>query len=64
MKTLVMAAAVVGYQSTTTDEVVARLHKDWDADVRAFDAVCEHILHMSDALSDGIVKQFPDRFTR
>jgi len=28
----------------------------------AFDAVYDHILHMSDALSDGIVKQFPDKF--
>ena len=48
--------------STTTDEVVARLNKNWDADVRAFDAVYDHILHMADALSDGIVKQFPDKF--
>jgi hypothetical protein len=48
--------------STTTDEVVARLTKNWDADVRAFDAVYDHILHMSDAISDGIVKQFPDKF--
>jgi hypothetical protein len=48
--------------STTTDEVVARLNKNWDADVRAFDAVYDHILYMSDALSDGIVKQFPDKF--
>jgi hypothetical protein len=48
--------------STTTDEVVARLGKNWDADVRAFDAVYDHILHMSDALSDGIVKQFPEKF--
>jgi hypothetical protein len=47
--------------STTTDEVVARLNKNWDADVRAFDAVYDHILHMSDALS-GIVKQFPEKF--
>jgi hypothetical protein len=45
-----------------TDEVVARLTKNWDADVRAFDAVYHHILTMSDALSDGIVKQFPDKF--
>jgi hypothetical protein len=30
--------------------------------VRAFDAVYAHILVMSDALSDGIVKQFQDRF--
>jgi hypothetical protein len=48
--------------STTTSEVVARLNKDWEADVRAFDEVYEHILHMADALSDGIVKQFPGRF--
>jgi hypothetical protein len=47
---------------TTTNEVVARLSKDWDADVRAFDEVYEHILHMADALSDGIVKQFPAKF--
>ena len=48
--------------STTTEEVVARLNKKWDEDVRAFDAVYDHILHMSDALADGIVKQFPDKF--
>jgi hypothetical protein len=48
--------------STTTDEVVARLNKNWDDDVRAFDAVYDHILHMSDALADGIVKQFPEKF--
>ena len=48
--------------STTTDEVVARLTKNWDADVRAFDAVYNHILAMADALSDGIIKQFPAKF--
>ena len=35
---------------------------NWEGDVRAFDAVYDHILMMSDALSDGIVKQFPDKF--
>jgi hypothetical protein len=48
--------------STTTDEVVARLTRNWDADVRAFDAVYTHILAMADALADGIVKQFPAKF--
>jgi hypothetical protein len=48
--------------ATTTDEVVARLKHDWEADVRAYDAVYDHILMMADALSDGIVKQFPDKF--
>ena len=31
--------------STTTDEVVARLNKNWDGDVQAFDAVYADILH-------------------
>ena len=48
--------------ATTTNEVVARLNKDWAADVRAFDEVYAHILHMADALSEGIVKQFPNKF--
>lgn len=48
--------------ATTTDEVVARLTKNWDADTRAFDAVFDHILMMADALSEGIIKQFPEKF--
>lgn len=48
--------------STTTDEVVARLTKNWESDVKAFDAVYDHILHMSDTLAEGIVKQFPNKF--
>jgi hypothetical protein len=48
--------------ATTTDEVTARLKHDWAADVRAYDAVYNHILMMADALSDGIVKQFPEKF--
>lgn len=49
--------------STTTNEVVARLTKDWEADVRAYDEVYAHILHMADALSEGIIKQLPNKFT-
>ena len=48
--------------STTAAELTARLNKDWEGDVRAFDAVYDHILHMADALSDGIIKQFPEKF--
>jgi hypothetical protein len=48
--------------STTTDEVTARLEQKWDRDVKAFDAVYDHILKMSDALAEGIIKQFPERF--
>ena len=48
--------------STTATELTARLNKDWEGDVRAFDAVYDHILHMADALADGIIKQFPEKF--
>jgi hypothetical protein len=46
----------------TTDEVVARLTGDWNGDVAAYDEIHRHILHMSDYLATGIVKQFPKRF--
>jgi hypothetical protein len=46
----------------TTEEAVARLQGNWDADVAAYDRVVRHILHMSDLLSDGIIRQFPARF--
>jgi hypothetical protein len=46
----------------TTQEVVARLQRDWSADVAAYDRVHRHILRMADMLSGGIVKQFPGRF--
>jgi hypothetical protein len=47
----------------TTDEVVSRLKKDWEADIRAYDKGHQHLLAFSDTLVDGIVKQFPDKFT-
>jgi hypothetical protein len=46
----------------TTDEVVARLQGDWDADVAAYDAIHLQALAMADHLSTGIVGQFPRRF--
>jgi hypothetical protein len=48
--------------SLTKDEVVARLEKDYQKDAEVFDQILTEILTMSDALSAGIVKQFPERF--
>ena len=46
----------------TKDEAVARISGDWTADVRAFDDIFTEIMVLADALHDGIVAQFPDRF--
>jgi hypothetical protein len=45
-----------------TDGVVAKLNKDWRANIEALDKNEEHLLHMSDAIADGIIKQFPNKF--
>ncbi len=45
-----------------TDQVVARLNKDWKADVSAYDKGEDHMIMFADMLSDGIIKQFPERF--
>jgi len=57
-----MTAMMFEHLQLTTDEVVARLQGNWDADVAAYDRVHVHILGMADVLSTGIVKQFPRRF--
>lgn len=46
----------------TTNEVSARLKKDYSADIKAFDMVQKEILKMSKFFVDGIVKQFPNLF--
>lgn len=46
----------------TTDEVTARLRKDYKADIAAFDKVQQEILKMSQFFVDGIVRQFPNAF--
>jgi hypothetical protein len=46
----------------TTNEALARLQGDWDADVVAYDQIHLQALGMADMLSTGIVAQFPKRF--
>ena len=46
----------------TTDEVTARLRKDYTADIAAFDKAQQEILKMSQFFVEGIFKQFPNAF--
>ncbi len=47
----------------TTGEVVGRLQKDWTADIKSYDDGHMHMLMFADALTDGIVRQFPNKFS-
>jgi len=46
----------------TTGEVVGRLAKDWAKDISSFDEGHDHMMMFADILTDGIVKQFPEKF--
>ncbi len=47
----------------TLEEATARLGGDWAGDVVAYDRVVAEILSMADMLADGIIAQFPERFS-
>jgi hypothetical protein len=57
-----MRAMLRAHLALTTQEVLARLQRKWDADVRNYDAIHRQALGMADMLSAGIVRQFPARF--
>jgi hypothetical protein len=61
-KLAALKAEMHKHLALTTEEAVARLQGNWNADVAAYDKIHHHILHMSDLLSTGLVKQFPKRF--
>lgn len=48
----------------TTGEVVSRLNKDWVKDIEYFDKGEAHMLNFADILSNGIEKQFPNKFNK
>jgi hypothetical protein len=56
-----MKSMMRDHLQATTVELEARLKKDWKADVAAYEKVHSQILKMADMLSEGIIKQFPDK---
>ncbi|MFS0556748.1 glycosyltransferase [Brevibacillus sp. 179-C9.3 HS] len=45
-----------------SENLQARLQKNWEADIAAFDKGVDHIIAMADVLTAGIIKQFPNQF--
>lgn len=45
-----------------TDQVTARMNKEWKKDIEAFDLGEDHMIMFAQYLADGIIKQFPDQF--
>lgn len=46
----------------TTKEAGSRLDKNWAEDIESFDALFGQMMMMADDISNGIIKQFPDKF--
>lgn len=46
----------------TTQEVISRLQRDWNADIAAYDLGHTHMLMFADILSKGIINQFNYKF--
>jgi hypothetical protein len=57
-----MRSAMKAHLDDTLDEAVNRLGGNYEADVRDYDRIHDHILMMADTLSKGIIKQFPRKF--
>lgn len=58
-----LRTAMYTHLDQTLAEATHRLKGDFAADAKDYDAVEQHILAMADILSDGIMAQFPEKFS-
>ncbi len=45
-----------------SDIAYARKEKKWEEEIRLMDKSMDHIIHLADIFSQGIIQQFPERF--
>lgn len=58
-----MRTAIQMHITLLLQEATAQIKKDWSGSVSAFDESLRQANQMADVLSDGIMKQFPSRFS-
>lgn len=58
-----LSSALQMHLTLQLKEATAQIKKDWSGSIAAFDESQRQILQMADMVSDGIMKQFPSRFT-
>lgn len=58
-----MKQMMYSHLNLTAAEALARKQHNYDADVTAYDNVHNEILEMADMLTEGILKQFPSKFS-
>ena len=58
-----LKSAMDMHLNQTLDEATHQLKGDYATSVKDYDRVVQHILGMADVLSDGIIAQFPAKFT-
>lgn len=58
-----LKSAMHTHLDQTLAEATHQLKGNYAASVKEFDAIEKHILMMADVLSDGIIAQFPQKFT-
>jgi hypothetical protein len=59
-----MRQMMADHLDNTLTEAVDHLKGNWTADIADYDKVHTQILQMADMLTNGIVAQFPDKFSR
>jgi len=58
-----LQSAMFTHLDQTLDEATHQLKGDYPASVKDYEHIVEHILAMADILSNGIIAQFPAKFT-
>ncbi len=55
-------ALLAGHVGDHVAAINATAKKDWSGEADAWDPMIKHVYMLTDALADGIAKQFPDKF--